>query len=375
MKLCKNRKELMIIFNYQIFVIMNLINHYKNIIENNIDLNSKIAIFPYGNQGVEFKRILNDVYGKKEQYIIDNKLSKYNKEIVDFDEFLMLTKEQFITIVLATTQVELNEYLESEVRRKKADCKIVNIINPVIIEDSLDDYWIELLFSLKLKSISEKDEFIRIGRNYDGGYIMLDDINDTMKAYSFGIFNDISWDKEMAERFGIKVEMYDHTIPREPEYHRLLSFHRIGIGQNDDIEHNLLSLKTILRDNEDAKNNNLILKMDVEGAEYDFINSTDENILKQFRQIIIELHKLDSKNIDIIRAIKKLNKTHQLVWLHGNNYVKASRFENGVIMPHVLEVLFVNRDYYSFDDFKGSLPFEIDQPNMYGVKDFKLGEW
>lgn len=96
MKLCKNRKELMIIFNYQIFVIMNLINHYKNIIENNIDLNSKIAIFPYGNQGVEFKRILNDVYGKKEQYIIDNKLSKYNKEFFDFDEFLMLTLAQYV---------------------------------------------------------------------------------------------------------------------------------------------------------------------------------------------------------------------------------------------------------------------------------------
>ena len=54
-------------------------------------------------------------------------------------------------------------------------------------------------------------DLVRTGKHYDGGYIMLDDFHAGDIAYSFGICDDVSWDKDMASR-GYDIFMYDHTI-------------------------------------------------------------------------------------------------------------------------------------------------------------------
>ena len=40
-------------------------------------------------------------------------------------------------------------------------------------------------------------KFVRVGKDNDGGYIMFDDFDDVKVAYSAGINNDVSWDKDM----------------------------------------------------------------------------------------------------------------------------------------------------------------------------------
>ena len=86
---------------------------------------------------------------------------------------------------------------------------------------------------------------VRIGKMSDGGYVMIDDFTSQRIAYSFGISDDVSWDKDMASR-GYDVFMYDHTIVRVPEENIKFHWKKIGISQLDNSE-NCKSLKFIIR--------------------------------------------------------------------------------------------------------------------------------
>ena len=56
---------------------------------------------------------------------------------------------------------------------------------------------------------------VRLGRDGDGGYVLLNDFSDVSAALSFGIDTDCSWDTDIAAR-GIDVYQYDHTVEGPP---------------------------------------------------------------------------------------------------------------------------------------------------------------
>jgi len=70
---------------------------------------------------------------------------------------------------------------------------------------------------------------IRVGRNFDGGYVMVDDFNEVDAALSFGIADDASWDLEIAKR-GIPVHQFDHTIEKSPVDDPGITFHKTKIS-------------------------------------------------------------------------------------------------------------------------------------------------
>ena len=67
------------------------------------------------------------------------------------------------------------------------------------------------IFPLKVIGLNK----IRIGKNGDGGYILLEDLKQIKIAYSFGIGAEISFEKYLAEK-NIDIFMYDHTIKKLP---------------------------------------------------------------------------------------------------------------------------------------------------------------
>ena len=70
-----------------------------------------------------------------------------------------------------------------------------------------------------------------------------------------------------------------------------------------------------------------------------------------------------------------INKTHQAIWVHGNN--NSGKFETagGHIVPQLLEVTFVNRKNYMFEDTDFVVPTELDSPNVVRLYDVELGNW
>ena len=132
---------------------------------------------------------------------------------------------------------------------------------------------------------------IRLGRAQDGGYVLLDAIQPSQQVFSYGISGEVSFDLALAER-GNKIFMFDHTIEELPVQHPNFNFVREGISGIGDRDCDLSTLTDhLLRFGNGA--NNLILKMDVEGAEWEALGLTQGNILAQFEQVVIEVHDLN----------------------------------------------------------------------------------
>ena len=129
---------------------------------------------------------------------------------------------------------------------------------------------------------------IRVGRDNDGGYIMVDDFDGVTAAYSLGINDDVSWDKQMAAR-NIDILQFDHTIDALPENDPRFHWSRTGICGVGEERDGFRSLPEIIRANGHAERD-LVLKMDIEGAEWSVFATMPLDLMARFRQIVCEFH-------------------------------------------------------------------------------------
>ncbi len=223
--------------------------------------------------------------------------------------------------------------------------------------------------------------YVRVGRDCDGGYVMLDDFQKEKvdAAYSFGIGGDASWDEAIANR-GIDVFMFDHLIDRLPKRH--LKFHYFKTGVTGyERGTNLKTLSELIAENGHATRKNLIMKMDVEGREWDIFKEAASEVIGQFSQLVVEFHGLSSaaygqKHLSIVNVLKKINQTHQSIHVHANN-ISAPLWIGKLVLPDLLEVTYIRRA-----DVKDKLianirqfPTEIDRPNFEGWPDLYLGNF
>lgn len=211
----------------------------------------------------------------------------------------------------------------------------------------------------------------RVGREYDGGYIMLFPFSSDKIAYSIGICDDVSWDLDMVKE-GYKVFQYDHTIKRLPLNNDNFFFKKIGISSSDST--NLKTLNTMINENKHCSNNGMVLKMDVEGCEWDVLNNLT-NELEKFDQIVIELHNLldiNKKEI-IINGLKKLTEHHRLVHIHYNNYGKIV-YVGDYVAADSIEVTLIKSNK-CLNTSNRLLPVSLDKPCNPGMDDIYIGKW
>lgn len=219
-------------------------------------------------------------------------------------------------------------------------------------------------------------KMIRAGNANDGGYVMLDNFGLSKVAYSFGIFDDVTWDKYMVEH-GFDVYMYDHTIEGLPEENDKFHWKKIGLSGIYKEEYpELRTLPMLLEDNGHSGQKHMILKMDIEGAEWSCFSNLQEKYLEQFDQLLLELHDMNNpyKYELITRVLDKLNQSHQLVHVHGNNN-DVYTMVNGLVMPNVIEVTYLKRDLCDFEEMDSCFPDELDRANNESWPDIFLGKW
>lgn len=344
-------------------------------IRNILKFQRQMGICPLGKNGLLAKTILNNRYGAKEAILIDNMVSEINPNCFSIEN--AQNNVENMVVLLTAQNRDVNEQLEMGLIEKGFD--VDNIFKPSVFK-TLDKEYLLNIRRLISPRKTRGYQYIRIGSENDGGYVLIDNFSKIKAAYSFGIGNDVSWEKHLADktwRGGIKLFMYDHTIDSLPEDDERFHFFRCGISSDDRIEGNLLSISAILKVNGHLHEDNLILKMDVEGAEWDFLNSVDSDLLMNFDQIVIELHDiLDRKNREkIVKGLEKLSQTHQAVWIHGNNFDIAERTDD-ICVPNMLEVTFVRKGSYLFEeDSTLEFPLDMDAPNWGELADIRLGRW
>ena len=194
-----------------------------------------------------------------------------------------------------------------------SDVKPVPFLNEV---NTNLEYYELLRAALKVKKIIGK-RFVRLGKANDGGYIMVDnfDASGNAIAYSFGIANDVSWDLDMARR-GYDIFMYDPAIETLPIENDKFHFFKEGILGIEVPEKSMHTLNYFLKRNGHEDKQNMILKMDVEGAEWSFLSTVTAETLNKFDQILFEFHDLTQpKDQSVMNAtlacIKKINRINK----------------------------------------------------------------
>ena len=210
----------------------------------------------------------------------------------------------------------------------------------------------------------ESHRKIRTGNKNDGGYVMVDDFEDIVAAYSLGVCDDVSWDLEIANR-NIEVFLYDHTIANLPESHAKFHWKRQGIASEEHSQFTTLSIA--VASNGHLSSPNLLLKCDIEGSEWEVLAGIESSLLSNFRQIIIELHNLDRLGdanflMQFTSAITKLTDNHTVVHVHGNNNAGLV-LETGLPpLPECLEVTLVRTSDYSLIPSTEIYPTNLDAP-------------
>lgn len=206
-------------------------------------------------------------------------------------------------------------------------------------------------------------------REYDGGYIVTEyETNICTALYSYGIGEDITADRDFYNLTKKPCYLYDHTIDGSVVSNSglPLTFKREGLGFTPGCNDFLNHYK------ENGTEGEVILKIDVEGAEYKYLNEVDlESLESKVVSLLIEFHSLDHSHVvEAFEAVvNKLDKYFVLHHIHCNNY---GNITNGI--PSVPELSFINRRHISnISEDKSIYPIKgLDYPNTYQYNDIQL---
>ena len=96
-----------------------------------------------------------------------------------------------------------------------------------------------------------------------------------------------------------------------------------------------------------AKYQNIFLKLDIEGSEFDFLRFLGTKEMNKFKQIVIEFHHAHCSK-ECWDILKKINQTHYLVHIHGNNFdsILILKNHNNIHLPKVFECTYIRKDLH-----------------------------
>lgn len=193
---------------------------------------------------------------------------------------------------------------------------------------------------------------IRVGGKKDGAYLLPDDLQDIKACFSPGVSNRKDFEDELLDHFGIFSHMCDYSSDPEKFETTLKpgqTFKKKWLGV--DGSKDCISLEDWITEHAPDKKNDLILQMDIEGAEYRNLLATPKAFLLRFRIIVIELHQLqvfkspnDFKK-ELGPLLERIDDHFICVHAHPNNCCGDFHLENSVLnMPNILELTFLRRD-------------------------------
>lgn len=218
---------------------------------------------------------------------------------------------------------------------------------------------------------------IRVGGEGDGGYLLPDDFEGIRHCFSPGVDVTARFEDEIARRYGIRSFMADASVAHAPVEGPLFEFDRRFLGAHRD--ETFLTLGDWVGDKlgEDT-DDDMLLQMDIEGAEFDVLIESDSALLRRFRMMVIEFHGMDrifeAHSLPLLRAMfAKLHRDFAIVHLHANNCCGIATCRD-IGIPRVFEITYLRRDRLPAGAGTGTLalPHALDRANVPGIPDIAM---
>ena len=202
-------------------------------------------------------------------------------------------------------------------------------------------------------------ELIRLGENSDGGYLLPKDFAEIKYCYSAGVGFVTQFEKDLEEKFDIKSKMLDicdvpkNLLPKKSKFIKK----KLSINKSDQN----ISINEFI-DTQDE----IILKLDIEGDEYSNLIDLDEKKIPYIRILILEIHDLRNLRSPFFfkifnEVVEKLSKYFYFCHLHPNNTSKVKKIGK-LKIPDMLELTLINKKRVKFVPSKKlKLPHALDK--------------
>ena len=228
-------------------------------------------------------------------------------------------------------------------------------------------------------------DLICVGNGKDGTYLIPNDLIGIDACFSPGVNNYKFFEDYLAKNFNIKSHMCDFTSDIHkfdtPLIEGLQTFRKkwLDVNGSDDS----ITLEDWINECSPNPEDDLILQMDIEGAEFRNLNNLKDDILNRFRIIVIEIHGfgavLSNQNNEVQDLLIKLTQSFDVVHATANNCcgeVLDSEFK--INLPNLIEMTFLRKDRIldsSQNLIYPSLPSVFDIVNTNSRPIFLNSKW
>jgi hypothetical protein len=216
-----------------------------------------------------------------------------------------------------------------------------------------------------LRPLDPGVELVRIGPDADGGYLVPDDLDGIAYAFSPGVSTESGFEAELAER-GMRVFLADYSVAGPAVPHPRFIFDKRFVGCLTDERYITLDDWHAAKLGSDGAE--LLLQMDIEGAEYETLLAASPSLLTKFRIMVVEFHWLPQLWNEpffavAARVFYKLLGTHAVVHIHPNNCCGSVK-SAGLEIPRIAEFTLLRRDRLRGTSYRTAFPHPLDRPNV-----------
>jgi hypothetical protein len=204
---------------------------------------------------------------------------------------------------------------------------------------------------------------IRCGGNADGAYLLPDDLDGIKALFSPGVAEVATFETAMGAR-GITCYLADASVTSPPFENPAFHFEAKFLGLRETQEFTTIDAWV---DAYEPGDHDLLLQMDIEGAEWTVLSNVSDHLLGRFRIIVLEVHSMGQlldpygKQI-IMEVLTRMLSTHHLVHNHPNNCGRLFRCR-GVEVPDVMEMTFLRKDRAEPLGYARTFPHPLDIVN------------
>lgn len=232
-------------------------------------------------------------------------------------------------------------------------------------------------FVRRMRPMTSNRALIRIGGDEDGAYLIPDDLEGITACFSPGVSTSSTFENELYQRYGIRSFLADWSVDAPSIDIPGSVFTKKYLGIDNDEQ--FITLDDWVRSSIGDEPGDLMLQMDIEGAEYKVLYRAPPALIERFRIIVLEVHWMNRWMEQPFFEFVEESLGHILnrftcMHIHANNYCPHYTYA-GVEMPWGVEMTFLRNDRVEDARPATQFPHPLDIVNFHDRPDTPLPKW